>query len=43
MNAKIMKHTKCNVGVKASSWQCDLCVLKNKCGALKEVKYKNRS
>lgn len=47
---KIMEHAKSNVeiicsniGVKAASWQCDLCVLKNKCGALKEVKHKNRS
>ena len=27
-----------NVGIKAGSWQCDFCVLKNKCGALKIVK-----
>ena len=45
---KIMKCTKSNVeitcsnvGVKAGSWQCDLCILKNNCGALKEVKRKN--
>ncbi len=47
---KIMKYTKSNVeitcsnvGVKAGSWQCDLCILKNNCGALKEVKHKNMS
>lgn len=45
---KIMKETKSNieitcsnVGIKAGSWQCDFCVLKNKCGALKLVKRKN--
>ncbi len=32
-----------NVGVKAGSWQCNFCVIKNKCGALKAVKYKNKS
>lgn len=47
---KIMKYTKSNVeitcsnvGVRADSWQCDLCVLKNECGALKEVKHKKGS
>ncbi len=47
---KIMKYTKSNVeitcsnvSVKADLWQCDLCILKNNCGALKEVKHKNRS
>lgn len=47
---KIIKHTKSNVeitcsnvSVKVGSWQCGLCVLKNKCGALKEVKRKNMS
>ena len=47
---KIMKYTKSNVeitcsnvGVKAGSWQGDLWILKNNCGALKEVKRKNMS
>ena len=46
---KIMKYTKSNVEItcsnvgKTGSWQCDLCILKNNCGALKEVKRKNMS
>lgn len=31
-----------NVGVKAGSWQCNFCVLKNKCGALELVKGKKK-
>lgn len=31
-----------NVGVKAGSWQCNFCVLKGKCGALKQVKCKKK-
>ena len=31
-----------NVGIKAGSWQCNFCVLKGKCGTLKQVKGKDK-
>lgn len=31
-----------NIGIKAGSWQCNFCVLKGKCGALKQVKGKDK-
>lgn len=31
-----------NIGIKAGSWQCNFCVLESKCGALKQVKSKNK-
>lgn len=37
-----VKITCSNVGIKAGSQQCNFCVLKNKCGALKIVENKKR-
>ena len=31
-----------NVGMKAGSWQCNFCLMKNKCGALSQVKKKSK-
>lgn len=31
-----------NVGIKAGSWQCNFCLMKNKCGALSEVKKRSK-
>ena len=31
-----------NVGMKAGSWQCNFCLIKNKCGALSQVKKRSK-
>jgi len=43
INEKYDVEITCNVGIKAGSWQCDFCLIKNKCGALKLVKSNKNS
>ena len=31
-----------NVGMNAGSWQCNFCLMKNKCGALSQVKKRSK-